>query len=789
MYLLNHIHPITTYLRYKGTSFVSLFCLIWLSFPQLISASIRGTVTDAEGNTLPDIAVVALSLPDSIYVAGSVTDSLGSFDLSADIRGRLILRAEGAGFVPVTIPAISDKDNILRLDKLPVMLDEVTVTANLMQASPGKFSFIPGNLRDIAHNSFELLDMVPLLRITPGKDDIGILGMEGCTIFINGKEPVMPQSGVIEMLRASDAARVRRVEIWLTPGPAYQEYGRIVNVVLAPRTGMTGTADINLHLMNTMLSSRQQGWIGAEYDNWQFSANLAFIEDSKKLESTSLYTLNDESADNTWQTRHTRNRGREFASKIHGALGAGVNLGHNNSLGVKVDVIADYSLGKNSTWSTYSPANVTEPTYARIRRPFSRPHMIFTVNYDHELDSAGSRLWGRVAYDTDRETKHRNYTPTSSLQDYSTDIRSDSYQGSVTYSRVWNDRLITDFGLNLFADRIRRRQDFSGLVSDEIRQNQDNGDLFVSAEYTFSNTVGVSVGLRGRMYRRKISETGERSDHEFHDLYILPTASLSLNLSPAHIINLGYTMDVQQPYYTYTNPLRTWLTPTSYTAGNPQLKASVLHNLTLFYILRQKISLGLIGKISTNTPLMSQITDSDGITAYRYAEGGDDREVRIVAGYMDYLFDNRWIFRVTATGSHHAYDNAALSESLVAPHIKTWSGDITLDNNIYFTHDRSWDLSLTATYFTPVRLPLSHTDGYVRIDAGLGKEFTFGGRVDLFVYNAFNHRDNNRYACPLYSTSYRQLGNQTAFIVRFSMRFGKRLNLRDNATSNDFSSR
>ena len=93
MYLLNHIHPITSYLRYKGTSYVFLFCLIWLSFPQLISASIRGTVTDADGNTLPDIAVVALSLPDSIYVAGSVTDSLGNFDLSADIRGRLILRA------------------------------------------------------------------------------------------------------------------------------------------------------------------------------------------------------------------------------------------------------------------------------------------------------------------------------------------------------------------------------------------------------------------------------------------------------------------------------------------------------------------------------------------------------------------------------------------------------------------------------------------------------------------------------------------------------------------------
>lgn len=51
--------------------------------------NVSGQVVDAHGKGIPYINVVALSLPDSAYVTGVMTDSIGRFGFDVPPEGRL----------------------------------------------------------------------------------------------------------------------------------------------------------------------------------------------------------------------------------------------------------------------------------------------------------------------------------------------------------------------------------------------------------------------------------------------------------------------------------------------------------------------------------------------------------------------------------------------------------------------------------------------------------------------------------------------------------------------------
>lgn len=52
--------------------------------------NVSGQVVDARGDGIPYINVVALSLPDSAYVTGVMTDSVGRFGFDVPPEGRLL---------------------------------------------------------------------------------------------------------------------------------------------------------------------------------------------------------------------------------------------------------------------------------------------------------------------------------------------------------------------------------------------------------------------------------------------------------------------------------------------------------------------------------------------------------------------------------------------------------------------------------------------------------------------------------------------------------------------------
>lgn len=759
-----------------------------------VSANITGVVVDTEDKPVEGAAVVALQLPDSTYVAGTVSGNDGKFMIQ-DISGvaDLILRAEAIGYGKMTVK-VSPTDNRIILPHNGLELNEVVVQAPKLTVSPGKFSFFPGDIVKDARDAMEVMKYVPMVRVSG--DDLALLG-EAPKILVNGKEPIMGSSGVIQMLRNSDAARVKRVEIIVQPGIARQGEGPIINLILAPRTGSMGTADLTLTYVED-LSSRIQSWYGGEWEKWQFSCNVSFHEDKSRTSRESTYDTFDTSAPVTpdrepLMSKYSTSRSKSKSYMFTATVGASVDLGHDNSLGGSFMISPRYAKNETSNLLTITPGTSDLSTSTHSKSPFNPGWMLGRLNYDHKLDTLGSKLRASMFYQGMFDRNEMSYLPIDLLRGEKSSTDINSVQLKADWNKCFNDRASMDVGIDAFYDNVKRQLrkspdgSLSGELSldDDLRQTQKQFDIFAGFDYTFSSLFSASVGARGRWYRRDIDQYVQRANRKFDDFYILPTASVSFAFSPMHMVTLGYTSTVEQPEYYLTNPISYWTSPDYYYTGNPNLKASTLHRLYLNYILLQKINFNAKGIFKNNIAQQATLSGENGVTYYMPLETGNSRALELRAGYSDGFFSHRWYVSADVTYNLTRLDNSDLPSNLTkgAQTDSQWA--VNLSSDITLGNDRSWSLGVSGNYQSRRHSTFSTSKGYVDFGISVVKHFKFGGRLMFMASNLLNHHITGWYNCAAYSQTFRNLTDTRFFLLKFDISFGKRFRMRSNPSYAD----
>ncbi len=759
------------------------------------SAQIRGTVIDDTDTPVEGAAVVALQLPDSTYVGGTISDRDGKFLIENTSRlADIILRAEAIGYGKTTIHASLTDTNKIILPHNGIALNEVVVKAPKLTVSPGRFTFYPGDIIKDANNAMEVMKFVPMVRT--GSDGISLLGTVP-KILVNGKEPIMGSSGVINMLRLSDAARIKRVEIIVQPGVARQNEGPIINLILAPRIGSMGTADLTF-TYSEALSSRLQAWYGGEWEKWQFSCDVSLNQTKFKTSGESTYTEFDPSLPETVDRQPSMDKYSTYRTEstryvVAATVGASVDLGHDNSLGGSLFLSSDYSQDERHSLVSIMPDASDLNTSSNSKRPFNPSWVIGRMNYDHKLDSLGSTLRASLFYQGSFKHNETSYLPIASIRGEKSSTDINSIQMKSDWNKHLNDRASIDVGTDAFYDNVKRqlRKSSDGSLSgeltldDDLRQTQAQFDLFAGGEYRFSSLFSFSLGARGRWYRREIDQYVQRANRKFEDFYILPTASASFAFSPMHMVTLGYTSGVEQPEYYLTNPIIYWMSPEYYSTGNPDLKAINIHNLHLNYILLQKINLSAKGILKNNLAEQATLSAGDGVTYFKPLETGNSRALELRTGYSNGFFSYRWYVSADVTYNLTRLDNRDLPSSLTegAQTDSRWSA--RLSSSVTLGKDRSWTLGVSGNYQSPQHNTFSTMRGYADFGISIIKRFKFGGRLMFIASNLLNHHRSGWYDCAAYSQTFRNQTNTRSFFLKFDIDFGKRFRMRSNPSYAD----
>lgn len=230
---------------------IIFFCLSTVVFSQTFC--IKGTVVSSDTQAPLEFANVALSDSDGKILQGTITDSLGRFNLIVDshvqpIGKNLIVSYLGYESIKQSV----DKGNfgMISLSPSAKALQEVVVAGRRSPFSMKGGIFTANIQKSIlkdAGNAMDVLKQLPLINIK--NDIVNIFGKGEALIYIDNKE----LHGNEDLLKLS-SKNIKKIDIIMTPGVQYSaSVGAVIKITTTtPDEGFSG-------LVNTKVQ-RGEDW-------------------------------------------------------------------------------------------------------------------------------------------------------------------------------------------------------------------------------------------------------------------------------------------------------------------------------------------------------------------------------------------------------------------------------------------------------------------------------------------------------------------------------------------------
>lgn len=182
---------------------------------------IGGKVTDAQGEPLAYVNVVLLSLPDSAFEQGAVTDTEGKFKIVSN-RNEGLLQVSFVGYQTQYVKAANGLTIVLEEDAQ--MLGEVVVKAQLPKTKltgEGLQTNVKGSVLEHAGTADDVLAKTP--GLIKGPNGLEVMGKGSPLVYINGRK--ITDASELSRLQSNE---IQSVEVITNPGAQYDATVRSV---------------------------------------------------------------------------------------------------------------------------------------------------------------------------------------------------------------------------------------------------------------------------------------------------------------------------------------------------------------------------------------------------------------------------------------------------------------------------------------------------------------------------------------------------------------------------------
>ena len=159
-------------------------CISLATFAQVYS----GKVVDEKSQPLPYANVVLLSLPDSAFVTGTVSDESGAFTLRSE-KQNLLLRVSSIGYATIYNKVEKTDLGVIQLLPDAQLLGEVVVKGDLPKVQlkgDAQVTNVQGTILEKAGTGNDLLSKLPGVSAEEGT--VNVFGSGTAEIYINGRK-------------------------------------------------------------------------------------------------------------------------------------------------------------------------------------------------------------------------------------------------------------------------------------------------------------------------------------------------------------------------------------------------------------------------------------------------------------------------------------------------------------------------------------------------------------------------------------------------------------------------
>ncbi len=514
-----------------------------------------------------------MSLPDSVFSSTSVTDEAGKVIIETGEVDSVLVTVQMLGYGRFLTTASSDFT--VSLEPVYTQLQEVVVEAKPeFRTEAGKLVFTPGDLVKRVNNAQDILQYVPMVRITG--TEISVSGSPRTIVYVNGKPPRGILSDIKNLVKSLPPSCIKRIEVIKEGGAsvAGSYNGAIVNIVMTyPWEGFVGVADVSAHAEPDIITPKGSLSLYYTKEKWSFAlfGRYSAIGDDDKNRNYYEYLKDYPNGIKSYinDIHH-----RKWINIFGTTFSANYNFTERSTLGVGVGTGWFGSKQKEITTTTYTTVTSEEYEHQSAIRdtvPYSTPQFNANLFYTLQTDDKGSNLDIVLSYYVSQRNTHTGmfYTDSTLFRNQS------NYQlglgGKAEYRHRFSKRVWLKAGAGLIASTVDDALDFH---RNSNRFIYDEKLLHVYGELNFPwHRTSFVVGLRieSEFNNGEVRNTGD--SFRRNNTAILPSISFDWQM-PRHKQSLSASLSqrVMRPWITELNPFRIWTTENTYSEGNPYLK-------------------------------------------------------------------------------------------------------------------------------------------------------------------------------------------------------------------------
>lgn len=601
---------------------------------------VKGIVRDTLSNEgVPFVNIKIFNEIDSVSPAALfATDADGVFSESLNSIGnmRILFESMGKKSVLRTISISEDETidlGIIQMADDETILGEIEVTAirPIVKAESDKLSY---NVKDDSDSkTYTLLDMlrkVPMVSVD-GEDNISVNGSSNFQVYVNSKPSIMFSSNPGQIFKSMPASMVKSIEVVTNPGARYDAEGTggILNLIMNQQQGWNDTdgytAGIGMH-------GGSRGFDG----NINMSGQNGKLSYSVNAMHNQMYPGNTDVSDSQIfhdRTITTHTEGKPHMNFSLGNLSADYAIDSLSAIGFSGSV-SSFGMRSRGTTATDLLSSADPPMFSYssqgamdMNRLSATGSLSLSHGFTDKYNSNLSVIY-QLSYERNKTANEFNFSD----PDYDNDILDLSDRKSNNLENTLDNIIQADFTTHLRDGHsldtgvkiaLRRSRSSSMLDFLEIEAANENThyknhtNIFAGyAEYSFPvSRVNFKAGLRYEYTWQDINyATSDNKDFSRRYGILVPSASLSYNLSMSSNVGLTYNMKIARPGISYMNPYIDHSDPTSVSFGNPYLNVEKTHNIGITYNLFSP-------KFIFNTRLTDSYT-GNGIEQYRYLSDG-----------------------------------------------------------------------------------------------------------------------------------------------------------------------
>lgn len=490
-------------------------------------------------------------------------------------------------------------------------LDGVTVTRmrRLVKADADKLSYDVKNDEDA--KSATVLDMlrkVPMVSVD-GEDNITVNGSSSFKVYVDGKPNMMMSSAPKEVFKAMPASMVKSIEVVTNPGAKYDAEGGagVLNIVMnkevAAMMGVDGGSMNGYNgTVRVQAGNRQLGgsaFVSGQQGKLSYSTNVMY---SKQTPGTTTVTMEREQTGAMTSTMTSESSSKMKMPFTMGNLTLGYDLDAKSSIGLTAGItsfntnsdavtLTSMAGGLYGTGFSYGNTNDTK---------MRRTSFNGSLDYQRFLNDARTSsltLTYQLTYAPTKSEMESGFDQTAAQTTMMDLTNRYSENEERTTDHIFQLDYTTPLG-SMVTLNAGGKYSFRKATSDADYYLQGVYSDLMSSEYEYKNSIlagyaeligrfgnfSAKGGLRYEQTWQNVSyQLGKGNDFSTHYGNLVPSASLSYNLSPTNTLGLTYNMRISRPGITYLNPYVDRSNPTMLSYGNPDLDTEKSHNIGLSF--------------------------------------------------------------------------------------------------------------------------------------------------------------------------------------------------------------